>query len=131
MKTEKLEAQKGKINNRLGALSKIIKKLYEDFVCDLLDTDNYQRMLSDYTQEQKQLIQRLNSIESKLHKKDEFTANLQKLKEIIHMYLNIEKLTANMLNQLIDRIEICHPVKMNGSTQQEINIIYRFIGTTL
>ncbi|MGI6745882.1 MAG: DUF4368 domain-containing protein [Acutalibacteraceae bacterium] len=88
-------------------------------------------MLSDYTQEQKQLTQRLNAIQSELNKKDEFTENLQKLKDIIHMYLNIDKLTANMLNQLIERIEIGHPIKVNGSTQQEINIIYRFIGTTL
>lgn len=120
-----------KNNNRLGALSKIIKKLYEDFACDILDTDNYHKMLSDYTQEQKQLTQRLNAIQSELNKKDEFTENLQKLKDIIHMYLNIDKLTANMLNQLIERIEIGHPIKVNGSTQQEINIIYRFIGTTL
>jgi hypothetical protein len=36
-----------------------------------------------------------------------------------------------MLNQLIEKIEIGHPVKVNGSTQQEINIIYRFVGTAL
>ena len=131
IKAEKLETEKTKIQNRLGALTKIIKKLYEDFACDLLDTDSYHRMLAEYTQEQKQLSQRIAAIQTELSKKDEFTENLQKLKDVRHSFLNIEELTANMLNQLIERIEIGYPVTVNGSTQQEINIIYRFIKTTL
>jgi site-specific DNA recombinase len=131
IKAENLETERTKINNRLGTLSKIIKKLYEDFACDLLDTDNYHKILSDFTKEQKQLTQRIKVIQCELNKMDEFTENLQKLKDIICTYLNIDKLTADMLNQLIEKVEIGHPVKVNGSTQQEINIIYRFIGTTL
>lgn len=40
----------------------------------------------------------------------------------------METLTANMLNQLIERIEIGHIVKADGCRQQEITIVYRFIG---
>jgi len=130
-KSDKLEAEKTKIQSRLTKLNKITKKLYEDFACELLDTDSYHKMLNDYQQEQKQLIQRSSVIQNELDKKDEYTENLQKLKDMIHMYLNIDKLTANMLNQLIEKIEIGHTVKVNGSTQQEINIIYRFVGTAL
>ncbi len=130
-KKDKLEAEKAKINNRLAMLGKITKKLYEDYACDLLDTGSYHKMLSDYQQEQKQLTQRTAIIQSELDKKDEYTQNLQKLSEAIQLYLNVETLTANMLNQLIERIEISHPVKTDGVTQQEINIIYRFVGTTL
>ena len=130
-KTDKLEVEIAKINNRLGILAKIIKKLYEDFASDLLDTENYHKMLRDYTQEQKQLSQRIRLMQGELNKKDEYTDGLQKLGEVLQAYLNIDVLTANMLNQLIERIEIGHPVTVNGTKQQEINIIYRFIGTTL
>lgn len=97
----------------------------------MLDTDSYHKLLNDYQQEQKQLIARSAVIQSELDKKDEYAENLQKLSEAIQAYLNVEKLTANMLNHLIERIEISHPVKFDGATQQEINIIYRFVGTTL
>ncbi|MEA5144121.1 MAG: recombinase family protein [Oscillibacter sp.] len=130
-KRDKLETEKAKIQNRLSMLGKITKKLYEDYACDLLDTGSYHKMLNDYQLEQKQLTERSGVIQRELDKKDEYTENLQKLSETIGAYLNIEKLTANMLNQLIERIEISHPVKADGATQQEINIIYRFVGTTL
>ena len=55
--------------------------------------------------------------------------NVQKLKAVLDEYLNIEDLTANMLNQLIERIEIGHTVKVDGCRQQEITIVCRFIGT--
>jgi hypothetical protein len=130
-KRDKFEAEKSKINNRLTMLGKITKKLYEDYACDLLDSDSYHKMLNDYQQGQKHITQRLSVIQNELNKKDDYTENLQKLSETIQMYLNVDKLTANMLNQLIERIEIGHPVKINGTTEQEISIIYRFVGTTL
>lgn len=130
-KKEKLDVEKIKITNRLAILSKITKKLYEDYACDLLDTDSYHKMLNEYQQEQKQLSKRLSVIQNELEKKDQHFENVQKLSEIIKEYLNVEKLDANMLNQLIERIEIGHPITVDGIKQQEINIIYRFVGTTI
>lgn len=131
IKTDKLEAEKVKINARFSSLGKITKQLYEDYACGKLDIDSYQAFLSDYQNEQKQLSQRLNAIETELNQKDEYTENLQKLSTVIKEYLNIEKLTANMLNQLVERIEVGYPEAIDGEIQQEINIIYRFIKTTL
>jgi hypothetical protein len=88
-------------------------------------------MLKDYTQEQKLLSQQIFVMQSELNKKDEYTVDLQKLGEVLQAYINIDGLTSNMLNQLIERIEIGHLVTVSGTKQQEINIIYRFIGTTL
>ena len=42
--------------------------------------------------------------------------------------LTIEELTETMVNQLIERIEIGHSQKVNGVKQQEITIVYRFVG---
>ena len=129
VKTDKLTAEKKKICKRLTALKKIIKKLYEDFAADLLDSESYHSMLIEYTQEQKQLNARLTVIESELSCTSNEEQNVQKLKTVLDEYLNIETLTANMLNQLIERIEIGHTVKVDGCRQQEITIVYRFIGT--
>ena len=110
-------------------LKRIIKKLYEDFAADLLDSESYHSMLTEYTNEQKQITARLAVIEAELSKEGNDEQNVQKLKAVLDEYLNIETLTANMLNQLIERIEIGHTVKVDGCRQQEITIVYRFIGT--
>ena len=129
VRTNKLIAEQCKTNKRLTVLKRIIKKLFEDFAADLLDSESYQSMLIEYTQEQKQLIVRLAVIDSELNSAIDDTQNVQKLKAVLDEYLNVETLTANMLNQLIERIEIGHTVKVNGCRQQEITIVYRFIGT--
>jgi len=36
-------------------------------------------------------------------------------------------LTAEMVKQLIERIEISHPETVNGITTRTLNIVYRFI----
>lgn len=130
VKTDKLKAEQSKISKRLNALKRIIKNLYEDFASDVLDSENYHLMLSDYTQEQKKLLSRQKDIESELSGTGQEEQNVEKLRKVLEEYLDIDILTANMLNQLIERIEIGHTVKVDGCRQQEITIVYRFIGMT-
>lgn len=68
-------------------------------------------MLIEYTQEQKQLTAKLAIIEAELNSTGNDEQNVQKLKAVLNDFLNVETLTANMLNQLIERIEIGHTVR--------------------
>ena len=129
VKTDKLIAEQSKANKRLTVLKRIIKKLYEDFATDLLDSESYHSMLTEYTNEQKKITARLAVIEAELGTEGNDEQHVQKLKAVLDEYLNIETLTANMLSQLIERIEIGHTVKVDGCRRQEITIVYRFIGT--
>ena len=79
-------------------------------------------------QEQKQLNANLEAIETELSRTGDDEQNVQKLKTLLDGYMTIEPLTANILNQLIERIEIGHAIKVNGCSHQEINIFYRFVG---
>ena len=79
VKTNKLIAEQCKTNKRLTVLKRIIKKLYEDFAADLLDSESYQSMLIEYTQEQKQLVARLAVIDSELNSAIDDTQNVQKI----------------------------------------------------
>ena len=128
IKADKLLAEQKKIGKRLIALKKIIRKLYEDFASDLLDSESYHSLLTEYTQEQKQLNARLTAIEAELSRTGDDEQNVRKIKAVLDEYLTIDTLTANMLNQLIERVEIGHAVKVNGCRQQEITIVYRFVG---
>ena len=129
-KIDKLKTEQAKINKRQTVLKRIIKKLYEDFATELLDAENYHAMLTEYTKEQKELTTRYEAIEAELNSKSNEEEKVQKLKEVLDEYLHVETLTTDMLNQLIERIEIGHIQKVDGCRQQEITIVYRFIGTS-
>ncbi len=128
IKADKLLSEQKKIGKRLIALKKIIRKLYEDFAGDLLDSGSYRSLMTEYIQEQKQLNARLAVIETELSRAEDAEQSVRKLKAVLDEYLTFDTLTANMLNQLIERIEIGHAVKVNGSRQQDITIVYRFVG---
>lgn len=68
IKADKMITEQAKINKRLAVLKKIIKKLYEDFAADLLPSKRYHSMLTEYTQEQKQLNEKIAVIEAELNR---------------------------------------------------------------
>lgn len=70
-------------NKRLSVLKRIIKKLYEDFAADLLDSESYHSMLIDYAQEQKQITARLAAIEAELGCAGNDEQNVEKLKTVL------------------------------------------------
>ncbi len=130
-KTDKLENEKAKTASRLSQLAKITKKLYEDNACEVLDTDSYRAFLSEYQQEQKQLSQRLSEIEAELNQKDEYAENLRRLSEAVNGYTQVETLTADMVNQLIERIEVGNLETVNDEKRQSVRIVWRFIQDAL
>ena len=130
-KTNKLETEKVKTETRLSQLAKITKKLYEDNACEVLDTDSYRAFLSEYQNEQKQLSQRLSEIEAELNQKDEYAEHLRRQSEANKVYTQVETLTADMVNQLIERIEVGHLETIGGGKRQNIRIVWRFIQDAL
>ena len=126
--TERIEAEKQKIEKRLQILTKIIKKLYEDFAAEMIDATNYQLLMKDYYNEQKTLTARQEEINKMDTGQNRFGDNLQKLKEYANIYLDEVTLTREMINKLIERIEVNRFNTKSGEKWQEINIVYRFIG---
>lgn len=130
-RTDKLQVEKGNIVIRLTQITKITKKLYEDSAFGVLDTDSYRAFLREYQKELKQLSQRFSEIETELNQKDEYTENLQKLSKTLGRYTEVESLTADMVNQLIDRIEVGYLETANGDKRQSVRIVWRFINIDL
>jgi len=128
---DKLLSDKSKLEKRLNALAILIRKLYEDYVTEVLSERNYKEFLSGYQKEQAQLDEHLTAITAELGKTDDYAERFRKLQALAAEYADSTELTAEMLNQLIERIEIKHLERSNGINKQQINIIYRFINTTL
>lgn len=126
---ERTAVEKQRILKRLESLNKIIRKLYEDFAAEIIDATNYQALMKDYYSEQKTLNARLLELCQKDEKESKYENNLQKLKDYANMYIDNKALTREMVNQLIERIEVGNVITEDGEKQQEVNIVYRFIGT--
>jgi DNA invertase Pin-like site-specific DNA recombinase len=128
---EKAVAEKTKIEKRLSVLSKLVKRLYEDYAAEALDGSNYLAMLGDYQREQQELNGKLVRIIKELEKVGGKEKDYDRLKTVIDEFKSCKELTAEMLNKLIDRIEIGYPERTDGIVRQEINIIYRFISMSI
>jgi hypothetical protein len=84
------------------------------------------------------LNEKLAFINGELEKSDDYDERLNKLKACAAAYSECTILTAEMLNQLIERTEIGYP-ETDGSIsrktgkiiKQEITIIYRFINSNI
>ncbi|MFQ7701811.1 MAG: DUF4368 domain-containing protein [Christensenellaceae bacterium] len=85
-------------------------------------------MLNDYQAEQKKLNQRLSEITALLSAATNQNEKIKKFKEIATQYLDFEELTAELVANLIDHIEIGLSKQTDGRVTREINIVYRFIG---
>lgn len=128
---EKALSEKTKIKKRLKDLTSMMRKLFEKSVLDLVEEDTYRELLRDYQQEQRTLNERLVTIDSELNSSKDFDKNMDELKSKIASFADFTELTVEMLNQLVQRIEIGYPIKLGNQTQQDINIYYKFINTTL
>jgi len=126
-----LESERTQTASRLSILAKITKQLYEDHACGKLDTDSCHALLGEYQAEQKNLSARLQTIERERARKDVHRDNLQMLNDALLSCANDTKLTAQILNQLVERIEVGHLTGAKGQKKQRIDIIYRYIGMTL
>lgn len=124
---KKLEVEKNKIQRKLDTIGKLIKKLYEDYIEGILNTENYQTMVNEYQKEQVELKERLEKITDLINQKTNETDNIKKFKEVANKYLDFKVLTAELVNNLIDHIEIGFPKVVDGIQVREINIFYRFI----
>ena len=124
---KKLEVEKNKIQRKLDTISKLIKKLYEDYIEGILNTENYQTMVNEYQKEQVELKSRLEKITDLINQKTNETDNIKKFKEVANKYLDFKVLTAELVNNLINHIEIGFPKVVDGVQVREINIFYRFI----
>jgi len=68
------------------------------------------------------------AIDSKLEVQNDNQTNAEKQRELILDYLHIDKLIPLMFNKLIERIEVGSQEVVGGQKQQEIRIVWRFVG---
>lgn len=118
-----------KAERRLEELDRLYMKLYEDHANGKIPDRNFNMMSANWQKEQAELESQISELSGKVEAEKENASNARKWVELMKQYTDLQELTAPLLNTLISKIVVHHPQKAeDGTTEQEIEIFYRFVG---
>ena len=130
-KTEYTKAEK-----RVQQLDEIINQIYEDKVSGELSTERFTKMLVKYEKEQTELTVRMDFLRPVLEKAEEDVQGINKFLRLVKRFTEITELTAEVVSEFIERIEVGETVMVNprrfphwaDEKRQNIRIVYNYIG---
>ena len=116
------------LKRRDEELDIIFKRIYEDMVVGRLSVERFDTLSAEYEQEQKQLKVKIAELENLIVSNDIQTRDLKRLLANVRKYTDPQELTAEMLNDLVDKILVNAPDKSSGHRKQKIEIYYNAVG---
>jgi len=123
------EKEKRKLSKRINELDKLFSALYEDKVMEKITERNYSLMSDKYEKEQLEIESRMKIIDAELQSKKTTDTGVTDFLALIKNYQGITKLSASILNSLIDKITISERINnADGQLEQTITIYYKFVG---
>jgi Site-specific recombinases, DNA invertase Pin homologs len=114
--------------DRLDKLNRFIEKLYEDRVNGIVPEEFFKRSVQNYEKERIERQQTVESLQVKLNKSKKETDNAAAWVQLIRPYTSLEKLDAETLLTLIDRIVVGKPLTEDGSRVCDIKVCYNYVG---
>ena len=115
-------------NRRIAELDKLIKRIYEDNVAGKLSDKRFNALSEEYEQEQSELEQTISQLQEEL---DAFNADndrTERFIEIVHKYTDLTELTAPMIAEFLDSIEVYEADKSSGERTQKVDVYLNYIG---
>ena len=109
-------------------LNILFKRLYEDMVSGRITAERFDMLASEYEQEQKELKVKIAELEDLIENGETQTKDLKQLLVNVRKYTDPQELTAQMVNDLVDKIIVHAPDKSSGHRKQKIEIYYNAVG---
>ena len=110
-------------------LDTLFERIYEDNVSGKISDERFARMSIKYEEEQKELTERLKELKAKLEKFASQSVTADMFISTVRKYTRAKKLTQQMLNELIQKIEVFNAEKVEGVWQQRLIIHYNCVGS--
>ena len=120
----KLEQSK----KRVSDIDRVISRLYEDNVIGKLSDERFMKMSASYEQEQKNLELTINECEQALREADKAKVDLRMLLKGLREFTELKKLTPEIVNTLIQRIEVHNSNRSTGKIRVQVDIYFTAIG---
>lgn len=127
-RSEKIKAEIEKLKKRNAELDQMYIRLYEDYSGGKLSEKKFTMMSAHYEQEQDANEEKLSELERRHKEKSVAVTNAEQFTESLAQCAGMKKLTATVLNTLIEKIEVHNPVMVNGVKEQKLTVYYKFVG---
>lgn len=114
---------------RMDELDKIIQRLYEDTVLGRLSEARYVKLSAQYEAEQTEIQQLSAALEQEISRGTEQVADVGRFLQLAEKYSNLQELDAVTVNELIQKIVVHSPEKINGKKHVTIEIYFTYVGT--
>ena len=127
-RSEKVKAEIDKLKKRNAELDQMYIRLYEDYSSGKLSEKKFTMMSAHYEQEQDANEEKLSELERQHKAKSVAVTNAEQFTESLAQCAGMKKLTATVLNTLIEKIEVHNPIMVNGVKEQKLTVYYKFVG---
>ena len=109
-------------------LNVLFKRTYEDMVSGRLTEERFDLLSSEYEAEQKNVRAKIQELQALIDTGEQEQVDLKQFLKNVRKYTDPEELTAEMLNDLVDKIIVHAPDKSSGHRKQRIEIYYKAVG---
>ncbi len=120
------ELQKAIVRN--DTVSQLYEKLYEDNAIDKVSDEWFMQLSHKYEVERLELKAKIKTLRQKLSECGQCERDRETFTSAIRRFMRMDKLTAPLLRELIDRIDVFETEGTGKSRTQRIVIYYRFVG---
>ena len=120
------ELQKATVRN--DTVSRLYEKLYEDNATGKVSDEWFMQLSHKYEVERMELKAKIADLRSKLMQSDEQQKDRENFTAAVRRFMQMEHLTAPLLRELIDHIDVFETQGVGKNRTQRIVIYYRFVG---
>ncbi len=117
-----------KAENRIKELDRLFTSIYEDKTNGVLSESRFKMLADQYEQEQLELKEKVKTLSYEIENQEQESNNVERFIAKVHKYFDLQELTPDILNDLVKRVEVYVPEKINGRRTQCIDIYYDFVG---
>lgn len=94
----------------------------------VLTESRFKMLAEQYEQEQRELKEKVKTVSDEIEQQEQESNNVERFIAKVHKYFDLQELTPDVLNDLVKRVEVYAPDKIDGRRTQFIDIYYDFIG---
>ena len=123
-----LEAVIQKSQSRMKKVEVFFEKLYEKNISGEVTDEWFMLQSQKYGEERMELKTKIADAQERLLSIDSIKQNKDNFISAVRKFMEMDKLTAPLLKELIERIEVCHIKGVGKNRIQHFKIHYKFIG---
>lgn len=123
-----LESVIQKSKSRMKKVEVFFEKLYEKNINGEVTDEWFMIQSQKYGEERMELKAKIEDAHERLLSIDSIKQNKDNFISAVRKFMEMDKLTAPLLKELIERIEVCHIEGVGKNRTQHFKIHYKFIG---